>query len=215
MNQESMLFRRQMRISVLDALKRAKLWIGDEQVNIDSPGDWDVQHLNSDSYLPCVLVRTTNEGKASNIKAGLPQFDTGVTIEVLCAVSATTAEKAQDTLENFWFVIENILLCSPSIINQVQNVQSVDTLFKVESSGNNHIAAVSAAFVYEGFEYFEGAINTDVLKSMGIHIDLANVFDPNGTYPNPPFPDSVAPAPRSHGPDGRDEGYLEIKLEED
>ncbi len=214
MNQESMLFRRQMRIAVLNALKRADLWIGDEKVNIDSPGDWDIQHLKDGSYIPCILVRTSNEGKASNIKAGLPQFDTAVTVEVLCAVSATTGEKAQDTLERLWLAIENILLCTPSIINQVQNVPAVDTVFKVDSTGNDHIAAVSAAFVYEGFEYFDGAIDTDDLKSAGIHIDLVNVFDPNGTYPDPPFPDSVAPAPRTHGPDGRDEGHLEIKLGE-
>lgn len=214
MNQESMLFRRQMRIAVLSALKRADLWIDEEPVNIDSPGNWDVQQLKESSYLPCVLVRTSNEGKASNIKAGLPQFDTAVTVEILCALSATTAEKAQDTLEKFWLVIENILLCTPSIINQVQNVQGVDTIFKIDSTGDNHIAAVSAAFVYEGFEYFDGAIDTQDLKSAGIHVDLANVFDPNGTYPDPPFPDSVAPAPRTHGPDGRDEGHLEIKLGE-
>lgn len=38
-----------------------------------------------------------------------------------------------------------------------------------------------------------------------ITVDLTNVFDPLGTYANPPFPGSVNAAPRAEGPDGRAE----------
>lgn len=228
-----MLFRRQMRIAVLDALKKANLWLGDSPVSIDSPGNWDLQNLRSeDSALPQILVRTGIEGKASNIRAGLPQFNSSVSIEVMCAVSSTTAEKAQDEIEGLWFLIENILLTDYSIIGSIQNVSSVDSKLEIDSSGNNHIAAISAAFVYEGFEVYDSQsfVNqptdpqqpqfpvqpepTVNLNAAGVHMDLINIADPTGTYPNPPFPDSVTPAPRTHGPDGRDEGHLEIKLGE-
>lgn len=219
-----MLFRRQMRIAVVSALQKADLWL-DGPVAIDSPGNWSLQHLNEGGALPCILVRTGTEGKASTIRAGLPQFNSSVSIEVLCAVSSTTAEKAQDDLEQLWFSIENILLTDYSIIGSVQNVSSVDSKLDIDSSGKDHIAAISAAFVYEGFEVFDSQsisppaaqfpVNpapTVNLESAGIHIDLTNVVDSTGTYPDSPFPDSVTPTPRTHGPDGRDEGYIDIDL---
>jgi hypothetical protein len=233
--QLSMLFRRQMRIAVLDALNKANLWLGDSLVSIDSPGNWDLQHLRSeDSALPQILVRTGIEGKASNIKAGLPQFNSSVSIEVMCAVSSTTAEKAQDDIEQLWYQIENILLTDYSIICSVQNVSSVDSKLEIGSSGNDHVAAISAAFVYEGFEIYDSQsfVNqpndpqqpqpqfpvqpepTVVLDQAGIHFDLTNVVDPTGTYPDAPFPNSVTSAPRTQGPDGRDEGFLDIPLGE-
>ena len=230
-----MLYRRQMRIAVLDALNKANLWIGDSPVSIDSPGNWDLQHLRSeDSALPQILVRTGIEGKASNIRAGLPQFNSSVSIEVMCAVSSTTAEKAQDDIEGLWFLIEIILLTDYSIICSVQNVSSVDSKLEINSSGNTHIAAISAAFVYESFEVYDSQsfINqptdpqqpqpqfpvdpppTVNLDQAGIHFDLVNVADPTGTYPNSPFPDSVNSAPRTQGPDGRDEGFVQLDLGE-
>ena len=45
-----------------------------------------------------------------------------------------------------------------------------------------------------------------------IHLDTTTPFDASGTYPNPPFPDAVQPAPRTSGPDGRAEGGLDIQL---
>lgn len=227
----SMLFRRQMRIAVVAALQKADLWVDDEPISINSPGNWSLQHLKDDCGLPAILVRTGTEGKASTIRAGLPQFNSSVSIEVLCAVSSTTAEKAQDEIEGLWFQIENILLTDYSIIGSVQNVSSVDSKLEIDSSGNDHIAAISAAFVYEGFEVYDSQsfVNqptdpqqqfpiqpepTVPLESSGIHFDLVNVADPSGTYPDPAFPDSVVPAPRTHGPDGRDEAVLDIPLGE-
>ncbi|MEG2273175.1 MAG: hypothetical protein RSC05_12980, partial [Acinetobacter sp.] len=150
--QLSMLFRRQMRIAVVSALQKADLWVDEEPVSINSPGNWSLQHLKDDCGLPAILVRTGTEGKSSVYRAGLPQFNSSVSIEVMCAVSSTTAEKAQDDIEGLWFQIENILLTDYSIIGSVQNVSSVDSKLEIDSSGNDHVAAISAAFVYEGFE---------------------------------------------------------------
>lgn len=230
----SMLFRRQMRIAVVSALQKADLWVDDEPVSINSPGNWSLQHLKDECGLPAILVRTGTEGKASTIRAGLPQFNSSVSIEVMCALSSTTAEKAQDEIEQLWFQIENILLTDYSIIGSVQNVSSVDSKLDIDSSGNDHVAAISAAFVYEGFEVYDSQsfVNhptdpeqpepefpvqpqpTVDLDRLGIHFDLTNVADLVGDYPNSPFPDSVNPAPREQGPDGRDEGYVQLDLGE-
>lgn len=222
-----MLYRRQMRIAVVAALKNADLWIDGSPVTIDSPGNWSLQHLKENDYLPSILVRTSSENKASNVRAGLPQFNSSVSIDVMCVLSSTTAEKAQDLIEALWFQVENLLLTDYSIIGSVQNVQSVDSKLEIDSSGNDHIAAISAAFVYEAFEVYDSQSMpppqhafpvtppaTTHLDSAGLHVDLTNVMDPTGTYPDSMFPDSVIPAPRSHGPDGRDEAALNIPLGE-
>jgi len=230
----SMLFRRQMRIAVVSALQKADLWVDDEPVSINSPGNWSLQHLKDECGLPAILVRTGTEGKASTIRAGLPQFNSSVSIEVMCALSSTTAEKAQDEIEQLWFQIENILLTDYSIIGSVQNVSSVDSKLDIDSSGNDHVAAISAAFVYEGFEVYDSQSfitqpidpqqpepefpvqpqPTVDLEQAGIHFDLVNVVDQTGTYPDSPFPNSVTSAPRTQGPDGRDEGYIQLDLGE-
>ena len=193
-----------------------------------------MQQLKDDCGLPAILVRTGTEGKSSVYRAGLPQFNSSVSIEVMCALSSTTAEKAQDEIEQLWFQIENILLTDYSIIGSVQNVSSVDSKLDIDSSGNDHVAAISAAFVYEGFEVYDSQSfvnqSTDPqqpepgfpvqpqptvdLDQAGIHLDLVNVVDQTGTYPNSPFHNSVTSAPRTQGPDGRDEGFLQLDLGE-
>ena len=209
-----MLFRREMRIAVITALQKAQLWVDEMPVTIDSPGNWSLQHLQNEDALPCILIRTSNENKASSIRAGQPQFNTSVSIDVMCVVSSTTAENAQDDIEQVWFQIENILLSDSSIINRVQNVNSVDSKLEIDSSGNDHIAAMSAAFVYEGFEVYDGIKDVVNLDNVGIHVDLTNVYDPTGIYPDAQFPQSVSDAPRTHGPDGRDEAVIDIQLRE-
>ncbi|MEQ1320914.1 hypothetical protein [Acinetobacter guillouiae] len=220
-----MLFRRQMRLAVVVALQKAKLWLGDDPVSIDSPGNWNVQQTPNDGIFPCIFVRTSTEGKASIMKAGIPEFDTAITIEVMCVATSTTAEKAQDDIEELWYRVENLLLTDYSIICSVQNVQSINSKLEIVSSGNEHIAAMSAAFVYEGFEVFDSQASeppktefpvktspTVPLDNVHLHMDLVNVVDQTGEYSNSKFPDAVVPAPRTHGPDGRDEASSDIQL---
>jgi hypothetical protein len=47
---------------------------------------------------------------------------------------------------------------------------------------------------------------------VNLHADLISQFDPLGVYGALLFPDAVQPAPRTAGPDGRDEGYVEINF---
>ena len=53
------------------------------------------------------------------------------------------------------------------------------------------------------------------LDGLSVTNDLHNVFDPTGTYADPPFPDSVTPAPRTVGPDGRAEGGLSFEFSQE
>ncbi|KAF1027075.1 MAG: hypothetical protein GAK29_00881 [Acinetobacter bereziniae] len=222
-----MLYRRQMRIAVVSALQKADLWCGDDPVSIDSPGNWNIQQTPDDGIFPCIFVRTSTEGKASIMKAGIPEFDTAISIDVMCVLTSTTAEKAQDDMEQLWYQVENILLTDYSIVGSLQNVQSVDSKLEIVSSGNEHIAAMSAAFVYEGFEVYDSQASeppvrpfpqktpkTTTLDNVDIHLDLVNVVDKTGEYPNSRFPESVVKAPRTHGPDGRDEAHIDINLRE-
>ncbi len=50
------------------------------------------------------------------------------------------------------------------------------------------------------------------VTTLTVDTDLTNIFDPTGTYPNPPFPSAVTPEPRTSGPDGRAEGGLSFTL---
>lgn len=222
-----MLYRRQMRIAVVSALQKANLWCGDVPVSIDSPGNWNIQQTPDDDLLPCILVRSSTEKKASITKAGIPEFDTAISIDVMCVLASTTAEKAQDEIEQLWYKVENLLLTDYSIVGSVQNVQFVDSKLELVSSGNEHIAAISAVFVYEGFEVYDSQASeppnrpfpqnppkTTTLDNMNIHFDLVNVVDKTGEYSDSYFPDSVVKAPRTLGPDGRDEASIVIKLRE-
>jgi hypothetical protein len=52
------------------------------------------------------------------------------------------------------------------------------------------------------------------LTTLDIHVDTVQPVDRFGTYPAPTAPPyTPAPAPRTEGPDGRDEGALTIPLE--
>lgn len=228
----AMLFRRQMRLAVVQALNAAGLMVDNVPVDINSPGNWALQQ-DEDGTLPAIMVRTSTETKASTVKAGLPQFNTGVDIQVKAVLSATTAEKAQDDMEMLWYQVENLLLTDYTLIRFVQCAEAVDSAFECDSSGRVHIASMAAVFRYVGFEVYDGQAlemqpdypqdidlpdldnqPTVPLHEAGIHFDMVNVADLSGTYPNPAFPESVKPAPRTQGPDGRDEGFIKVNLQE-
>ncbi len=221
----NMLFRRQMRIAVISALQKANLWLDDEPVTIESPGNWKIQQSPESVSMPCIFIRTSMENKSSIMQAGIPEFNTATSIDVMCAISSTTAEKAQEDIEQLWSQVENILLTDYSIVGSTQNVQSVDSKIEINSEGNVHIAVVSAVFTYVGFEFFDSQSTPPLdktfpikpsptvhLDNVDLHLDLINIVDKTGDYPESKFPTSTIPAPRTHGPDGRDEARADINL---
>ena len=201
---EPMTFRRLMRLAVVAALKQANLTVGGIPVDVESPGDWSF----SQGGLPAIAVRALHDAKSS-VAPTEPQFDTSTTIAVKAVVQATTAEAAQDY----------------SVVGACKQVLSVDSEQEISSEGQNHLAGVTASFVFESYEVFDPILPDPTLTTwpvsapptvdvttVTLDADLTNVFDPTATYPNPPFPSAVAPAPRTSGPDGRAEGGVSLTL---
>ncbi len=172
---------------------------------IQSPGDWSVPP----SKLPAILVRNGAERKASLGTNGQTQFNTDFVIEIRGIVSGSTAEVAQDALDTLGATIEDILLRDVGIRGETQDFPAIDTTTEYSSDGRVHFAAVSIALHFQIYEAFEPDVN-NTLERMQLTVDLASPFDPNGTYPDPPFPDAIPPAPRSTGPDGRAEGVIDL-----
>lgn len=213
---QPMLARRQFRQAVVAALQ------GIPGLAVDSPGDWNTPPAK----LPSALVRVSGDRKESQ-GPQLPTFTTSVSLDIVLRVQALSAAAAQDSLEALGYTVEQQLLTNYAVIGMLQQVASIETEVEITSEGREHIARASMRVVGELFESFDPTeaapapstwpvvpAATVPLDSIGLHADLTNVFDPSGTYaPSadaPPY--TPTPAPRTSGPDGRDEGALDITL---
>ncbi|MBB5408603.1 hypothetical protein HDG34_002540 [Paraburkholderia sp. HC6.4b] len=218
-----MLGRRQVRLAALGALERAELQVAGRAVLIRSPGDWSAPS----DVLPAVIVRTAHEAKTS-FNRGMPQFTTTCSLEVKAVVEGATAAEAQDAIEWLWYAVENALLLDWSLVRMLQQFPSIESVLDIRAEGARHLAGIAGSFRCEYPEMYDPTADRPQpapwpidppapvpLERVGLHADLTNRADPTGTYPAPPFPQSVVPAPRTHGPDGRDEGRLDIPLEGD
>ncbi|WP_454825903.1 hypothetical protein [Paraburkholderia xenovorans] len=174
---------------------------------IQSPGDWSTPPAK----LPAILVRCGDDQKISNGNIGETQFNTDLVIEIRGIVSGPTAEAAQDALEDLGATIEDVLLRNIAIRAQTQDFPTIATATEINANGRIHFGAVSMAVHFQIYEAFDPDVET-TLERMTVTADLRNVFDASGTYPNPPFPDAVQPAPRTSGPDGRAEGGFDVEL---
>lgn len=200
------LARRLLRRSVLAAIQQANS-AGSLGWSIHSPGDW----ATVSARYPAVLVRNAKERKHSNSRA-MPNFTTIVGVEVEARLDATTGEDAQDNIEALGFQLEQIVLGDPATVALIQQVAFVETETEITADAKKHLAGIRIVFGFEIYEEFEPNLAPIALQGIDLHADLGNVFDPTGTYSNPPFPDAATPAPRTSGPDGRDEGGLSIDL---
>jgi hypothetical protein len=200
------LARRQVRTLALNALNTLS------GPSVDSPGDWDAQPKD----LPNIKLRAIGDRKVS-IGRVPPEFTTTVTLDLLLSAAGKTAEDAQDAIESLCGQVENVLLTNQPLLAVVQQFNTVASDVSISAAGSQHIAQSRMQLECETFETFDplqvnpGALPD--LQQVGIHVDATNVADPTGTYPNPPFPQAVTPAPRTAGPDGRDEGHVEINLQ--
>ncbi len=84
------------------------------------------------------------------------------------------------------------------------------------ADGEQHAGTVSMLFGLETYAVFDVSLserpNVTPLEGIDVTVDTVEPSDKTGTYPDPAFPDSVNPAPRTEGPDGRAEGTLQIDL---
>lgn len=199
---QAILARRQIRLAALAALQT----LG---ITVDSPGDWNTPSGD----LPAIMVRTPGDRKEPMAKSA-PDFTTTVTLEIEAKVQEQSASDAQDSIENWGALIEQALFTDYTLNGLIQSWASIDTHTGISSEGREHIGALKMTVsleLVEGFDPF-ASVTAPGLTNVQLHVDSIGTFDPNGTYANPPFPASVIPAPRTSGPDGRDEGALNINL---
>lgn len=207
--------RRQLRLAVVGEL-RARI----EGATLASPGDWPT----SQERLPALLVNVPTETKVS-INRGMSEFTTTVSIVVQGQLAAGSAEAAQDDIEDLAYRVENAILQGYWIVRMVQQFSSVQTDVQCTAEGGRQLAGFRMTIAAEVFEDFDPTQDPSPespwppadpsivpFKEARIHVDTVQPFDAAGTYPNAPFPSAVSPAPRVSGPDGRDEGLLDIQL---
>lgn len=200
--------RRQVRLAALAALKGAKLGC-----EIESPGDWDTPP----DRLPIILLRCTADRKTATT-AGQITFTSTVLMEIQAQIEANSAEVAQDKLEALSHAIECAVITNFDLNQIVQKFATIDTVIGITAEGRRHNGDVMMSFTLELYEVFDPVQQSPVqpaawdLQEIGIHNDMIVTFDPTGVYASAAFPSAAMPAPRSSGPDGRDEGALNIVL---
>ncbi len=213
---EPMLARRQVRLAALAALQTIP------GLAVQSPGDWNTPAAK----MPAALLRAAAERKDSAVKQ-IAEFTTTVTLDIGLRVQAATAEAAQDALEALGYAVEQALFTNYALVGLCQQIEGVDVDVEITSEGREHIGGAHMRVNCEVFEAFDPSDAapaltpwppvvpaTVALQTAGIHLDMAAPFDASGTYT--PSPDAPAytptPAPRTTGPDGRDEAALDITL---
>lgn len=188
-----------------------------------SPFDWPT---DPKSY-PTILVHCRKERKVS-LGPNVPQFDVYSVMEIIARtrspalVGDAGSAAALLAAEALKMQIEVALINNPAIWVDPAGGQRVEQFSSVESDVNSSsegempsaelLMHVEVKF-YQGPEDFYPIVGDEV-QQVNLHLDATNVYDPSGTYPDPPFPQEVVPAPRASGPDGRDEGTLQINLSE-
>lgn len=210
-----MLARRQLRLAVVAELQ--KLVTG---VTVQSPGNLAVPN----EKLPVLRVSVPGERKQS-IQRGMPEFNTTCTLQVIGELQGDTPEAAQDAIEDLGYRVETAILNGYWIVAMVQQFASITTDTELKSEGREHLAGFRMLIECELYESFDPTVpapdgttwplDDPVLRpfqGVNLHVDTAAPFDATGTYPPSPFPGAVPDAPRTTGPDGRDEGYLQIDL---
>jgi len=217
---QPMLARRQLRLAVLGAINAVKT--SAQIATIDSPGDWNTPP----EKLPAVLMRS-GRGRRDSLTKGMAEFNTAIVIEIEARVEAATAAAAQDAIEALAYAVENAIFTDYNVIGMVQQVTSVDEEIEITSEGKRHLGGIKMAITFEMVEMFDPGIAPQTqttwpaveaaivtLASAGIHLDLAGTFDATGTYTPPADSPPYTPvaAPRTTGPDGRDEAALSLPL---
>lgn len=181
--------------------------------DVYSPGTYP----SADFATPQILVNSPRERKTSLVRAQ-PNFNTIAIIRVDARLKANDEATAQINMYAMQYQIEQLILTDYKITTSVQQIAQVDCETGVNADTSDFIGLLAMEFHMEYYqaqeEYYQPTCPKP-LTEMQVHLDLTNVDDPTGTYTNPPFPGSVTPAPRTHGPDGRDEGKLVIDLPQD
>ena len=180
-------------------------------IKVESPGDW----LSQPPDMPSIKIRCGTDRKVSQAK-GPPAFSTTVLVELIARVQANSAAEAQDALDELGAGIEDGIFGNATLLTYISQFSTVTTTTTLTADGKTHFGGIEMSIECEVFESFDpvniSPNNLDDLQQLNVHFDLAQPFDATGTYTGSLFPDSVNPAPRTIGPDGRDEAFVTIPL---
>ena len=160
---------------------------------------------------PAIVVNWGRDVKISNSRT-TPNFTSTFTLRLDVRVEDTTMETASAKLDILLGQIEKAILANYALNQKLQQFSHFETINITDSDSEFFIAQAVCDIGMETFELFSP--DPDVLPTLNevtVAVDLINKYDPSATYQNPLFPSSVVPAPRSEGPDGRLEGYIDIK----
>lgn len=183
--------------------------------NVFAPRDWPTW---SGEY-PVLMLHAPSEEGAS-LGRNAPQFDVTATLQITGRMqvpaqdSDAAASALHINLEAMREQIKRALINSPQIMSRLQQFPFFRSKIVTDPSGEEHLGELAMEI---GMEFYQGPedfypVVGDEVKQVNLHLDATNVYDPSGTYADPPFPQAVIPAPRESGPDGRDEGTLQINL---
>lgn len=192
------LARREMRLAAVAALSTIP------SVTVTSPGVWATQP----SGTPELLVDCGIEQKAS-LGRTVPEYTTSSVLQISARLVSATAESAQDAIEVLGATIEAVLLGNVAFVSRLQQISEVVSKTTIDSSAGHHTASLVMALTCEHAETYSpdeiDATQFPDVTQLLVHVDMTNIADPTGTYASPAFPAAVQPAPRTRGPDGRDE----------
>lgn len=201
-----MLYRTQLREAIITALTSAGTNAGQ---NIFWARTWPTDA----SEYPAILIYTPRSRKES-VVVGPAEFTTTATFSIQARVEEADDQTALASIENIEDQIEQALFTNVALVALIQRFPNVDTKIDVNAKGRRYLGELEMEVDLEFFEAFDPIQNAVALTSVGLHADMDAPYDPNGTYT--PSPDAPAytpePAPRTTGPDGRDEGALDITL---
>jgi hypothetical protein len=178
--------------------------------------DWPT----TSAHYPVIYCKVPTEEKHSLSRNGGPDFTVTATLKVCARAEVSALPDGQSAfqllqqLSQLSQQIQIALINNPILMGQLQQVPFIHTEMSTKANANKELGEVEVSI---GLEFYQGPedffpLPVTPLESIGITADLANVFDPSGTYVDPLFPTAATPAPRSVGPDGRPEGGLIIDL---
>ena len=205
-----------IRDNAVAALVSANTRAGD---SVYTPRSWPTWH----QQYPVIIVRTPTVVRASTGHQGPPSFNSVITLAVAGRLEADSEADADELARELGEQIETALLRNSQFMydSDIQQFASSSFTLKVDASGKRWIGEAQIALGCEVFETFEPTVDAGgdvfpprfMLDGMNVHADLVNVFDPSGTYSAPTAPPyTPTAAPRTSGPDGRDEGAVQIDL---